>query len=102
MKEYDLAIEYLDKFDSLIKDQKATSKAHINTFLISEATTVSEFNTEVDKFSTIYSPLEIANLKEAKANNAYDLKIRNETRDYKENRKYNFTYLNITLNRFIF
>lgn len=80
LKNKELDIKYKDLVKSLKEEQKGLAKAHLETFLKSEKVTQSLFESEADKLSHALSDLELSNLKEAKANNVYSLKITRKAR----------------------
>ena len=72
--------KYKKLLSDLKDDQKGLAKAHLETFLSSEAVGQKEFDEEADSLSHAFSKLEISNMKEAKANKVYGLKITRDTR----------------------
>ena len=67
--------KYKKLLSDLKDEQKGLAKAHLETFLSSEAVGQKEFEEEADSVSHAFSKLEISNMKEAKANKVYALKI---------------------------
>lgn len=76
--------KYKKLLSDLKDEQKGLAKAHLETFLSSEVVGQKEFDEEADNLSHAFSKLEISNMKEAKANKVYALKIQSRTREKSE------------------
>lgn len=89
----ELDVKLNTTLQTLIKAQKETATAKMNNLLISEATTQKMFEKELDKYPHIFEKIEIANFKEKKANNVYNLKIANQTRSEAATKELNEVFL---------
>lgn len=71
---------YKKLLSDLKKEQKGLAKAHLESYLSSEAIGQKDFDAEADSLAHVFSPLELSNMKEAKANKVYALKITRDAR----------------------
>jgi hypothetical protein len=79
---------YKKLLSDLKKEQKGLAKAHLESYLSSEAIGQKDFDAEADSLAHAFSPLELSNMKEAKANKVYALKITRDARaDAEQNNK---------------